>query len=93
MDVDISQWVLRKDARAGFSAYDDIPAKVTRTCPYGTSVSNGSVLNPFGYLATIIGSWPVEDNLRTIRGSKSRSYRSPTYSTTDSATWLFKAVS
>jgi hypothetical protein len=27
-----------------------------------------------------------------IRGSKSRSYRSPNYSTTDSAIWLFKAV-
>ena len=93
MDIDISQYALRKDARAGFSAPDEIgKGKMTRTCRGETTVSDEVMGNPFGCLATLIGMAPVDRSLKTIRGSKSDSYTSPNYTQRWTCSWSFKAV-
>ena len=93
MDIDISQYALRKDARAGFSAPDEIgKGKVTRTCLGKTTVSDEVMGNPFGCLATLVGMAQVDRSLKAIRGSKSDSYSSPNYKQRWTCSWSFKAV-
>jgi hypothetical protein len=76
----------------GWSAADEMEVTSTETCPDGTRVGKRLVPTPFGALATLSLTGRIDPKLRSISGSKSRSYSDRYSKETFSIVWSFKAV-